>query len=45
MAELIEYSFLYGDFSLLREIALGETVGEKVEDTIVAATFFDDVPF
>ena len=40
-----EAASLYGDFSYLRMIYLGETISTKVEDTIVAETFFEDVPF
>lgn len=40
-----EAASMYNDFSLLRQIYLGETISTKVEDTIVAETFFEDVPF
>jgi len=40
-----EAASMYNDFSLLRQIYLGETISAKVEDTIVAETFFEDVPF
>lgn len=40
-----EAAFLYGDYSLLRQMYFPETLGAKVEDTIVAETFFEDVPF
>ncbi len=40
-----EAASLYNDFSLLREMYLGETSTAKVEDTTVAETFFEDVPF
>jgi hypothetical protein len=36
---------LHGNPGVLREIYLPETIVEKVEDTIVAGTFFEDVPF
>lgn len=40
-----EAAFFYGDYSILREIYLGETSTAKVEDTTVAETFFEDIPF
>ena len=40
-----EAASLYNDFSLLWSMYLGETVTEKVDNTMVAVEIFEDVPF
>ena len=40
-----EAASLYGDFSFLWKLYFPEMVSENVEDTIVAVSFFEDVPF
>lgn len=40
-----EAASLYNDFSLLRQMYLGETVSENVDSTPIADEFLEDVPF
>ena len=45
---IYEAAFFYNDFSMLRSEMLEVVSSEEVDDTMVAATFFDedeDVPF
>ena len=40
-----EAASMYGDFSLLWEMYFPKTISKNVESTVVAVTFFEDIPF
>lgn len=43
--DMFEMASFYGDFSYVMEIEGLATHSENVDNTMVAVTFFDDVPF
>ena len=42
---MFEMASFYGDFSFVMEVEGLGNYGEKVQDTMVAVNFFEDVPF